>query len=58
MQRESVDRETVLARMKRQIDEEIKRRLCDQVVINDEQQPLLQQVLDLHQELLDLSKSA
>lgn len=58
MQRESVDRETVLARMKRQIDEEIKRRLCDRVVINDEQQPLLQQVLDLHQELLDLSKSA
>ncbi len=56
MQREGVDRETVLARMKRQIDEEIKRRLCDRVVINDEQQPLLQQVLDLHQEFLDLSK--
>lgn len=56
MQRESVDREAVLARMSRQIDEEMKRRLCDRVLINDEQQPLLQQVLDLHQELLEVSK--
>ncbi|MBM3431920.1 MAG: dephospho-CoA kinase [Bacteroidetes bacterium] len=58
MQRESVNRETVLARMSRQVEEEIKRRLCDRVIINDEQQPLLQQVLDLHQELLELSKQA
>lgn len=57
MQRESADRETVLARMKRQIDEELKRRLCDRVIINDEQQPLLQQVLNLHQELIGLSRS-
>lgn len=56
MQRESVGREAVLARMSRQIDEEMKRRLCDRVLVNDEQQPLLQQVLDLHQELLELSK--
>jgi dephospho-CoA kinase len=55
MQREAVDRETVLARMNRQIDEELKRRLCDRVILNDEQQPLLQQVLDIHQELLNLS---
>lgn len=56
MQREGVDRETVLARMNRQIDEELKRRLCDRVILNDEQQPLLQQVLDIHQELLGLSQ--
>lgn len=56
MQREGVDRETVLARMNRQIDEELKRRLCDRVILNDEKQPLLQQVLDIHQELLGLSQ--
>ena len=52
MQREGVDRDTVLARMNRQIDEELKRRLADRVIINDEQQPLLQQVLELHAEFL------
>jgi dephospho-CoA kinase len=57
MQRERVDRETVLARMNKQIDEELKRRLCDRVIMNDEQQPLLQQVLKLHEELLTLSKN-
>lgn len=57
MQRESLSRETVLARMRRQIDEEIKRRLSDRVLINDEQQPLLQQVLSLHEELILLSRN-
>ena len=56
MQRESVDRETVLARMNRQLDEEMKRKLCDRVIVNDEQEPLLHQVLTLHQELLNISK--
>lgn len=58
MQRESVDRETVLARMNRQINEEIKRRLCDYIITNDEQQPLLPQVLALHEVFLDLSRGA
>ncbi len=57
MQRESVSRETVLARMNRQIDEELKRRLCDRVIYNDEQQPLLQQVLSLHKSLLAMAKN-
>jgi dephospho-CoA kinase len=57
MQRERFDRETVLARMNKQIDEELKRRLCDRVIMNDEQQSLLQQVLKLHEELLTLSKN-
>ncbi len=56
MRRENITREAVLARMQRQISEEIKRRLCDRVVTNDEQRPLLQQVLDLHQELLEMSR--
>lgn len=56
MKRENITREAVLARMRRQISEEIKRRLCDRIVINDEQRPLLQQVLDLHQELLKMNR--
>lgn len=56
MQREPIDREAVIARMNRQLDEEIKRKLCDHVLVNNEQQPLLDPVLKLHAELLDLSR--
>ena len=42
--------------MNQQLDEEIKMRKCDFVLINDEQQLLIPQVLELHQKLLDLSK--
>lgn len=57
MQREPIDRESVIARMNHQLDEEMKRKLCDEVIINDEQQPLLDQVLALHAKLLDLSRA-
>lgn len=57
MQRSSISRDAVIARMDRQISEEIKKRLCDRVIVNDEQRPLLQQVLDLHAELIGLSGS-
>jgi dephospho-CoA kinase len=56
MDRDSVSREEVLARMSRQIDEDIKRKLCDFVVINDEQQLLIPQVWALHQKFMELSK--
>lgn len=56
MQREPIDRDSVIARMDRQLDEEMKRKLCDEVIINDEQQPLLDQVIQLHAKLLDLSR--
>jgi dephospho-CoA kinase len=52
MDRDQVSREEVLARMKRQIQEEIKMRLCDFVLINDEQQLLIPQVLKLHEQFL------
>jgi dephospho-CoA kinase len=53
MQRDKVDREEVLARMSRQIDDSIKMRLCDWVIRNDEQEPLLAQVLAIHEKLLN-----
>ncbi len=52
MQRDGSTREEVLARMQRQIQEEIKMRLCDFVIINDDQQLLIPQVLKLHEQFL------
>lgn len=49
MQRDHVTREEVLGRMSKQIDEDIKMRLCDYVIKNDEQELLIPQVLKLHE---------
>lgn len=54
MQRDNVDREEVLKRMKNQIEEDIKMRLCDFVIVNDEQQLLIPQVNKLHEQLRNL----
>jgi dephospho-CoA kinase len=55
MQRDHSKREEVLARMNNQIDETIKMKLCDFVIVNDEQQAVLPQVASLHEKLLSLS---
>lgn len=52
MKRDNATREEVLARMNKQIDENIKMRLCDYVIHNDEQQLVIPQVLSLHETLL------
>ncbi len=56
MNRDKTAREAVLARMNRQIDEDIKMRLCDFTLINDEQTLLIPQVLQLHEQLLQLAR--
>jgi len=56
MHRDHITRQEVLDRMDRQIDEQLKMKLCDFVIINDEQQPVLPQVLQLHEKFLSLSK--
>jgi dephospho-CoA kinase len=43
-------------RMKNQMNEDEKMKLCDFVIHNDEQQPVLPQVLTLHGELLAIAK--
>jgi dephospho-CoA kinase len=58
MQRDKITREEVLQRMKNQIDEEIKMRLCDAVITNDDQSALLPQVLELHKRLLQQAAAA
>lgn len=52
MDRDGVTREQVLSRMDRQLDEEIKMRLCDFVIDNGEQQLVIPQVLELHERFL------
>ena len=56
MERDKVSREEVLKRMDQQIDEELKMRKCDFILINDEQQLLIPQALELHEKLIGLSK--
>ena len=52
MERDGVSRKEVIKRMDRQIDEEIKKRLCDFVLVNDEQQLLIPQVMALHEKFI------
>lgn len=55
MKRDGISRDLVIQRMNHQIDDAIKMKLCDEVVVNDEQQMLLPQVIALHQKFLKLS---
>jgi dephospho-CoA kinase len=52
IKRDHITIEEVKLRMNKQIDEEIKMRLSDFVITNDEQQLLIPQVLKIHEELL------
>jgi dephospho-CoA kinase len=52
MKRDGSTREQVLARMGKQIQEEIKMRLCDFIIYNDEHQAVIPQVLALHEKLI------
>lgn len=54
MQRDNTTKELVEARMKNQIDENIKMKLCDAIIINDEQQLVTPQVLQLHQHFIKI----
>ena len=51
MQRDNVTREEVLSRMNKQIDEQMKMRLCDYVIMNDEQELLISQVIEIHKKI-------
>ncbi|HEX6916294.1 MAG TPA: dephospho-CoA kinase [Chitinophagaceae bacterium] len=55
MDRSSMTRAEVLERMQNQVDDNIKMRLCDFVIVNDEQQMILPQVLKIHEQLLKIS---
>jgi len=48
MTRDKVTAEEVMKRLNRQMNEEEKMKRCDSVIVNDEKQPVIQQVLTLH----------
>ena len=52
MKRDSCTKEDVEKRMSNQIDERIKMKLCDWIIINDEQQLVLPQVIALHETII------
>jgi dephospho-CoA kinase len=58
MQRDNSTREEVIRRMTNQIDEDIKMKLCDAVIENDEQEAIIPQVLALHEKLKKLAGPA
>ncbi len=55
MKRDGVSSEEVEKRMKRQIDEDIKMKLCDFVITNDENELITPQVISLHEQFLRLA---
>lgn len=57
MHRDNSSREEVIARMNKQMDEEIKMKLCNFIITNDEQQLLIPQVVALHETILSLAKN-
>jgi dephospho-CoA kinase len=52
MERDNITKDEVLKRMSRQIDEEMKMRLCDFIITNDEQQLVIPQVIELHEKFI------
>ena len=52
MQRDNSTQEAVIARMNKQMEEEKKMKLCDYVIINDEQELVIPQVLKIHEAIL------
>ncbi|MEO5590970.1 MAG: dephospho-CoA kinase [Chitinophagaceae bacterium] len=56
MKRDNISKEEVNARLNRQMDDAIKMKLCDTVIINDEQQALIPQVLRVHEKLMTQAK--
>ncbi len=55
IERDQVTREHVLKRMMNQVNDSIKMKLCDFVIVNDEQTMVLPQVLEIHRKLLAIS---
>jgi dephospho-CoA kinase len=55
MERNHLSYDEVKQRIDKQLDENMKMKLCDFVVYNDEQHLLIPQVIELHQKLLSLS---
>ena len=56
MDRDRVTAADIMKRINRQLEEEIKMKRCDFIIVNDETQLVIPQVLVLHDKLLQLAK--
>ena len=56
MKRDNLPAEEVMKRISRQIDEEMKMKLCDFIITNNDQQLVIPQVLELHKRFSEESK--
>ena len=52
MERDALGAEEVMKRISRQMDEEMKMKRCDFIIMNDEKQLVMSQVLELHNKFL------
>ena len=57
MERDGLTSEDVLKRIKNQVEEGVKMKLCDFIITNDEQQLVIPQVLKLHEHFISLQKN-
>lgn len=55
IKRDGLTADEVQKRMNRQINEEMKMKLCDAVIRNDEQQLVIPQVMGLHEQLMEIA---
>ena len=58
MKRDGLIADEIMKRINRQVNEEMKMKLCDFVITNDEQELLIPQVLKLHQHFSGLSNKS
>lgn len=58
MQRDGISRDDVLKRIDKQLDQSLVMRLCDYVIVNDDQQLVVPQVLKIHEELVSKANKA
>lgn len=57
IKRDHSSREAIQERIENQIEDRIKMKLCDDVIINDDQHHIIPQVLAIHEKLLKLSSN-
>lgn len=57
MARDSISREQVFSRIQNQMNEESKMALCDFIIQNDPDHSIVEQVLELHHQLLELANN-
>ncbi|MBL7722004.1 MAG: dephospho-CoA kinase, partial [Chitinophagaceae bacterium] len=58
MKRDGLTADEIMKRINRQVNEEMKMKLCDFVITNNEQELLVPQVLKLHQHFSGLSNTS